>query len=117
VTVPGGAAAGGAACGAGSRGAAGWVAGASAVGLGVGLTVVTVSAGRDGAMGAAARGADDGSGAALEVGSGDAIVADTEPLSPPPRIRLAVMTATNRIAPATPAIHIQRRSMRASSMS
>jgi hypothetical protein len=29
---------------------------------------------------------------------------------------LAVMTATNRMTPATPAIHIQRRSRRASSM-
>ncbi|WP_409370938.1 hypothetical protein [Mycolicibacterium vanbaalenii] len=83
----------------------------------VGVTVVTVSAGKDGTAGAATRGAGaaEGSGAELD-GSGEATVADTEPLSPPPRIMLAVITATNRIAPATPAIHIHRRSSRSSSM-
>lgn len=82
---------------------------------------MTVSAGSDGCAGSAgagARGVADGSGAEVVVASwevSEAMVADTEPLSPPPRIMLAMITAMNRTAPATPAIHIQRRSTRASS--
>jgi hypothetical protein len=39
------------------------------------------------------------------------IVLDTEPLSPPPRMTTVQITAIKRIAPATPATQIQRRSM------
>ena len=95
--------------------------GAASVGVGVasavGLTVVTVSGGSDGATAEgvlAARGAEVVTGASV-VGVADVTIADTEPLSPPPRITPVVTTAMKRIAPATPATHIQRRSIRASS--
>src|SRR6476620_7057631 len=81
----------------------------------VGLTVVTVSGGSAGTTGAGAAAGADVTGAAEVVGAPDVAVADTEPLSPPPRMMPVVPMATNRIAPAIPAIHIQRRSMRASS--
>ena len=79
--------------------------------------MVIVSAGSDRVGGAAARGAWLGAGAALEVASCEVTVAETEPLSPPLRIRLVAMTATNSTAPAMPPIHIQRRSMWDSSIS
>ena len=66
---------------------------------------------------AAAGGTEDVTAAADVVGAPDVAVADTEPLSPPPRMMPVVPMAMNRIAPAIPAIHIQRRSMRASSYS
>ena len=78
--------------------------------------MVTVSGGSAGTTGAGAAAAGaDVTGAAEVVGAPDVAVADTEPLSPPPRMMPVVPMATNRIAPAIPAIHIQRRSMRASS--
>jgi hypothetical protein len=54
---------------------------------------VTVSGGSDG-IGAAARGADVGAGAAEVVGAPDVAVAETEPLSPPPSTTPVVATAT-----------------------
>ncbi len=85
----------------------------------VGLTVVTVSAGNEGTRGAdvAAAGADVVTGAEVAVGADEVPVAETEPLSPPPRMMPVVPMARNRITPATPAIHIQRRSMLSSSYS
>ena len=56
-------------------------------------------------------------GGAVAVATGGAvavvamIVLDTEPLSPPPRMTTVQITATSRIAPATPATQIQRRSI------
>jgi hypothetical protein len=40
-----------------------------------------------------------------------AMVVDTEPLSPPPRMTTVQITATSKIAPATPATQIHRRSI------
>ena len=51
------------------------------------------------------------SGAWLVVTAGGLTVADTEPLSPPPRITTVQITATRRIAAATPPTQIQRRSI------
>ncbi len=99
--------------GAASGGAAG--AGA-AVALGAGVEVVTVS-GDSGAVGAARGGTGfvvaSWTGWVVWVGcaEGEVSVADTEPLSPPPRITTVQITATSRIAPATAATQIQRRSM------
>jgi hypothetical protein len=42
---------------------------------------------------------------------GGTTVVDTEPLSPPPRMITVQITATSRIAPATPATQIHRRSI------
>ena len=52
--------------------------------------------------------------AALVVSAGGLMVFDTEPLSPPPRMTTVQITATSRIAPATPATQIQRRSIASS---
>ena len=74
------------------------------------MTVVTVSGGRASAGGMTG-------GAAFVVAGwlvcvvGGLTVADTEPLSPPPRITTVQSTATSRMAPATPATHTQRRSI------
>src|SRR5258705_2624495 len=95
-------------------------AGAASVGvsvggaLAVGVTVVTVSGGND-ATGLGADGAVAAGGADVVAGwlvvAGGATVVDTEPLSPPPRMTTVQMIATSRIAPATPAIQIPRRSI------
>src|SRR6476646_9173342 len=101
----------------GAGGAATWGVGV-ATAVGVGATVVTVS-GVNGPVGS-------GAGAGIEgvregragvdaswVGAvtGGLTVADTEPLSPPPRMTTVQITATSSTAPAAPAIHIQRRSI------
>src|SRR6476469_3240766 len=90
---------------------------------GAGVTVVTVS-GVNGPVGSGA-GAGGGAGAdidgvrggafvvaaaGVEVAAGGLTVVETEPLSPPPRRTTVQITATSRIAPATPATHIHRRS-------
>jgi len=73
--------------------------------LAVGVTVVTVS-GVNGAAGAGADGVVAAGGALVVAGwlvvTGGATVVDTDPLSPPPRITTVQITATSRIAPATP---------------
>ncbi len=84
--------------------------------LAVGVTVVTVSGGSAAVGGGAdgvvaAGGADVVAAGCVVVGVGGAMVVDTEPLSPPPRMTTVQITATSRIAPATPAIHIHRRSI------
>src|SRR4051812_8516838 len=78
-----------------------------------GVNVVTVSGGNDAAGGAGVvvTGGADLVAAGWLVVAGAATVADTEPLSPPPRMTTVQITATSRIAPATPAIHIHRRSI------
>ena len=81
--------------------------------LALGVTVVTVSGGNDAAGGSAdgvvaTLGADVAAGCVV---AGGATVVDTEPLSPPPRMTTVQITATSRIAPATPAIQIHRRSI------
>ena len=95
-------------------------AGAASVGaalggaLSVGVTVVTVSGGNDAAGGAPAwseTGGADVVAARWLVVAGGATVVDTEPLSPPPRMTTVQITATSRIAPATPATHTHRRSI------
>ena len=77
--------------------------------------MVTVSGGSDAAGGSAdgvvATGGADVVAAGWLVVAGGATVVDTEPLSPPPRMTTVQITATSRIAPATPAIQIQRRSI------
>ncbi len=82
--------------------------------LAVGVTVVTVSGGNDaaggGADGVVATGGADVVAAGCDV-VGATTVVDTEPLSPPPRMTTVQITATSRIAPATPATQIQRRSI------
>ncbi|PEG57558.1 hypothetical protein CQY21_26765 [Mycolicibacterium boenickei] len=101
---------------AGGSTAAGGAGAGVAVALGVGVSVVTVSGDR-GAVGAARGGTGfdvaSWAGCVVCVGcaDGEVRVADTDPLSPPPRITTVQMTAISRIAPATAATQIQRRSM------
>src|SRR6185312_15247462 len=100
----------GAAAGGGAMGAA--ISGcATTVGCADGLTVVTVSAGSDGAATAGVEAAG------VSVGADEVPVADTEPLSPPPRMMPVVPIAMNRMTPAMPATHIHLRSMLSSSYS
>jgi hypothetical protein len=79
--------------------------------------VVTVSGvnGPDGTGSGACEVATGGAievlGAWLLVAAGGLTVLDTEPLSPPPRMTTVQITATSRIAPATPATQIHRRSI------
>ena len=85
--------------------------------VGDGVTVVTVSGasvalGTGATLGGAeAEGIVYGAVGAVLVGAGGVTVALTGPLSPPPRITTVQITATSRIAPATPATQTQRRSI------
>src|SRR5690349_1166200 len=101
--------------GAGSTGGAGSGVGA-AVARGAGVRVVTVSGDIDGPGGGGA-GVDMASWAGVVVGwlvgvgaAGEVRVAETDPLSPPPRMITVQMTATSRITPATEATQTHRRS-------
>ena len=77
------------------------------------FTVVMVSGGSEAVGGGST--ADVSCGAVAVAGgrlcAGVPTVADTDPLSPPPRTTSVQITATRRVAPATPAINLQRLSM------
>jgi hypothetical protein len=99
--------------GAGAGAGAAWDGVSLGGALAVGVTVVTVSGGNDATGGAddVVAGGADVVAAGWEVVAGGATVVDTEPLSPPPRMTTVQITATSRIAPATPATQIHRRSI------